>query len=134
MFGVEICYGNGYRCSCCRTEHEVTEEFDTFKKAMHRVAEIEFVKKNYKRLRALGLCGSDDDDVCVLQVTEFKVMNLDNLEITSVTQKLLDNLILKEAEKEAEERKGVEESAVQKQIDRRKQYKSLKEEFEGGES
>jgi len=129
MYGVYIEYGNGYRCSCCRQTWTGIEEFRTREEAIQRVAEVEFTRENYKRLHALNLCQTDDDDVCILSVFEFERIETD-AEVASLKAAMLDDLEEKGAAKADADARLAEKAREAAEAARREQYEALKAEFE----
>lgn len=132
MFAVEVTRGNGYHCGCCRTESTDTEMFDSLEEVQEFVATIKFKRKNYERLRKLGLCHEDADDVYVNDIWQAsKSLSSDSEAIEAMIAKMESDMKDKEAEakEEAKRKKAAAREAAEKK--RRELYEAMKEEYEG---
>ncbi len=133
MYALQIEYGNGYRCSCCRKTRESIYEYETFEDAMKAIARIEHIHEHYSKMRELGLCNEDDDDVCILDFFETKRPERDEAMIARFMAEHVAEITKAEEAAAAKAKADEEEKARQDEINKRAQYEKLKAEFEGQE-
>lgn len=135
MYAVEVEYGNGYSCSCCRSIYKETEHFETLKEAEKFVADLKFKDKHYKKLKELDLDYIQDNDFYISDFYQIEDRPSENSEsIQEMIKELeagLDEKIAKKKKKE-QRAKAARKRAAEKK--KREQYEKLKAEFEGVES
>ena len=130
MYEVEIEYGNGYSCHCCRDTWTGIEEFDTYEEAIAWVAEKTFKRDHSERFNAIGENVNDDFYIKrIYRVTDDD--GIDQEAIKELQKEMEVKLKKRESTAEAAKKKKAAAAKRRKEANEKKKFKELKKKYEG---
>jgi hypothetical protein len=133
MYEVEVTWGNGYGCSCCRRTTTRTEEFETYEGAMAYVARLRFKRKNRKRFETLGDSVETDFTVERIYRVEDWHDGVDEELQAKHFEELEADLKKREAKYKKAQQAKKRAAAKKKEAAERKKLDELKAKYEGEE-
>ena len=129
---VDIVYGNGYSCSCCRSESRSTEYFDTYEEALEFVADMRFKRDNSERLRKVGDNVNTDFYIERLYLAD-ESDGIDDDKVAKLQEEMEAKLKKREANAKRAAKARATKAKKTKEANERKKLAALKEKYEGAE-